>query len=833
MTATWRCVLVGGESLLIQCAQILEQQGHQVAAVVTSRAPIRKWAAEQGIRVLPNAAALLAAQDLRPFDYLFSVTNLSVLNADVLALPTRAAINFHDGPLPEYAGLNTPIWALLAGEPAHGITWHLMTAQVDQGDILVQRRFPLSEGETALTLNTKCYEAAIDGFEELVKGLADNSLVPQPQTAPIQKYFGRKDRPAAAGALRWNDSAAALATSVRALDFGTYANPVSSAKVALGGRLLRVAEAEVADSVPGAAPGTVTQADAQGITVATADAALRLTRLETLDGKAVPMAEAGSALGVCAGSVFDPIDDVLAERLGAINAAVCAHEGFWQRRLETQGSVELPYIDRSAAHAAAAYAHLDAAIAAPVTPGAASRSASLVSGFVGLLARLSDKDEFDLGFADPALKALTAGTDAWFAKQVPLRAAIEFSRSFSQLRAAIQAELEELHRRGTYANDLIGRVPELRTLAASQDPRVLPVAVLVVDRLDDAAALPGSELTVAFTTDGTNSRWIFDASKLARGHVAAMQDQFAQLMAAADADANRTLGELPLLNPALLHQVLRVWNDTAAPVNTDACVHRQIEEQAARTPDQVAITCEGRSLTYAELNGRANQLARRLAALHVGPDVLVGLMVERSVELMVGLLAIHKAGGAYVPLDPTYPRDRIAYMVEDSKVPVLLTLDRLRGRPAQAPRPGDLPRLRLGVHRQGIGRALRRWRRAAPSGLRDLHLGLDRQAQGRDGRASQCRQLLCRHGPPPGHRQPRHLAGGDQPELRHLGARAVLDAHPRLPCGDVVRRGSLGRHAARRPCIASARLQPVLLLQRRVRRRVGQVQAAARRRQVR
>ena len=83
MTATWRCVLVGGESLLIQCAQILEQQGHQVAAVVTSRTPIRKWAAERGIRVLPNAAALLAAQDLRPFDYLFSVTNLSVLNADV------------------------------------------------------------------------------------------------------------------------------------------------------------------------------------------------------------------------------------------------------------------------------------------------------------------------------------------------------------------------------------------------------------------------------------------------------------------------------------------------------------------------------------------------------------------------------------------------------------------------------------------------------------------------------------------------------------------------------------------------------------------------------
>ena len=203
-----------------------------------------------------------------------------------------------------------------------------MTAQVDQGDILVQRRFPLSEGETALTLNTKCYEAAIDGFEELVKGLADSSLVPQPQTAPIQKYFGRKDRPAAAGALRWSDSAAALATSVRALDFGTYANPVSSAKVALGGRLLRVAQAEAAESAHGAAPGTVTQADSHGITVATADAALRLTRIETLDGKPVPVAEAGAALGQSAlARCSMPSTTCSPSAWAPSTRRLCAHEG--------------------------------------------------------------------------------------------------------------------------------------------------------------------------------------------------------------------------------------------------------------------------------------------------------------------------------------------------------------------------------------------------------------------------------------------------------------------------------------------------------------------------
>ena len=133
MTTSWRCVLVGSESLLIQCAQTLEQQGHQVVAVVSARAAVRKWATERGVRLFRDAKSLPAATDLLPFDYLFSITNLSVLPEEVIALPTRGAINFHDGPLPEYAGLNTPVWALLHGQAGHGVTWHTMTASVDGG----------------------------------------------------------------------------------------------------------------------------------------------------------------------------------------------------------------------------------------------------------------------------------------------------------------------------------------------------------------------------------------------------------------------------------------------------------------------------------------------------------------------------------------------------------------------------------------------------------------------------------------------------------------------------------------------------------------------------
>ena len=111
-------------------------------------------------------------------------------------------------------------------------------------------------------------------------------------------------------------------------------------------------------------------------------------------------------------------------------------------------------------------------------------------------------------------------------------------------------------------------------------------------------------------------------------------------------------------------KLLIEWNATGAAYPRDKCVHELFEEQAARTPDAVAVVHDGRTLTYSQLNARANQLAHHLRGLGVGPEDLVAICVERSLEMVVGLLAILKAGGAYVPLDPAYPLDRLGYMLE-------------------------------------------------------------------------------------------------------------------------------------------------------------------------
>jgi amino acid adenylation domain-containing protein len=166
---------------------------------------------------------------------------------------------------------------------------------------------------------------------------------------------------------------------------------------------------------------------------------------------------------------------------------------------------------------------------------------------------------------------------------------------------------------------------------------------------------------------------LFDAATIAR-----MAEHFQTLLEGAIANPQQCISNLPLLTDAERHQLLVEWNDTQTDYPNDSCIHQLFEEQVERTPDASAIAFEGKELTYRELNCRANQVAHHLQKLGVKPEGLVGICMERSLEMVVSLLGILKAGGAYVPLDPTYPRERLAFMLEDAQVPILLTQEQLR-----------------------------------------------------------------------------------------------------------------------------------------------------------
>ena len=169
----------------------------------------------------------------------------------------------------------------------------------------------------------------------------------------------------------------------------------------------------------------------------------------------------------------------------------------------------------------------------------------------------------------------------------------------------------------------------------------------------------------------------FDRSRFDDHTVNRMLGHLQTLLEAIAERPQQLLRDLPLLTPAERHQLLVEWNRTEADYPSDLCVHELFEEQVERTPDAVAVQFEERHLTYRELNNRSNQVAHYLRNFGIGPEVLVGLCLDRSLELIVSLFGVLKAGGAYVPVDPAYPAARIAFMLKDANASVVLTQRKL------------------------------------------------------------------------------------------------------------------------------------------------------------
>jgi amino acid adenylation domain-containing protein len=195
--------------------------------------------------------------------------------------------------------------------------------------------------------------------------------------------------------------------------------------------------------------------------------------------------------------------------------------------------------------------------------------------------------------------------------------------------------------------------------------------------------LPYSEQHVGEVDDEISKSimmlWEYATDLFDRSTIERMASHFTMLLEGIVADPDRQIGELPLLAAAERRLLLEEWNNTSLTYPKDRCLHELFGEQAVKSPDAIAVIYEEQQLSYWELDRRSNQLAHHLKGLGVGPELIVGLCVERSLEMVVGLLGILKAGGAYLPLDPSYPSDRLAYMLADARTPVIVTQTALAG----------------------------------------------------------------------------------------------------------------------------------------------------------
>jgi amino acid adenylation domain-containing protein len=315
---------------------------------------------------------------------------------------------------------------------------------------------------------------------------------------------------------------------------------------------------------------------------------------------------------------------------------------------------------------------------------------TLLSAFQILLGRLSGQDDIVVGVPTAGQSlvddAVLVGHCVNF---IPLRGSLTGNPTtagfLNQMKKTVLDGYD--HQNYTY-----GRL--VRKLALQRDPSRLPLMEIQfnLERVGDDLAFDGLKVDVdpnpksfvnfdiflnivesknGLTLDCDYNTGLFDEATIGRwlGH-------YQTVLEGLISEVDRPISKLPLLAEGE-HRQLAGWNATEAAYSRNACVHQLFEAQAKATPEAIAAVFESQQLTYAELDCRANQLANHLQKLGVQPGVLVGVFVERSLDMIIGLLGVLKAGGAYVPMDPTYPMERIQFVLGDAEVPILLTQEKL------------------------------------------------------------------------------------------------------------------------------------------------------------
>jgi amino acid adenylation domain-containing protein len=317
---------------------------------------------------------------------------------------------------------------------------------------------------------------------------------------------------------------------------------------------------------------------------------------------------------------------------------------------------------------------------------------TLLAGFATLLSRYSRQDDIVIG--SPIANRNHSGIESligFFVNTLVLRTQFQENYTFLELLEQVrETTLGAYEHQDLPFEKLVEELQPERSLShtplfqvmfvlqnAPVSKQELPDLTMTPFKMESVTAKFDLTLSIEETATGLTGELVYNKDLFDAATISRMAECFQTLLEGIAANPQQQVTHLPLLSTAQAHQLLDEWNQTQVDYPRDKCIHELFEEQVEKTPDAVAVVFEDEQLTYRELNNRANQLACYLQVLGVKPETLVGICVERSLEMIVGLLGILKAGGAYVPLDPAYPQDRLSFMISDSQVAVLLTQQKL------------------------------------------------------------------------------------------------------------------------------------------------------------
>ncbi|MGW6511229.1 amino acid adenylation domain-containing protein, partial [Streptomyces niveus] len=656
------CFIIGGTRVLTQCAAQLLDAGVRIEGVFSDDPAVAAWADTHAIPVLDPHGDLSATLSAQPFDYLFSMVNFRILPAAILDLPTTAAINFHDGPLPRYSGSHVPAWALYEGASRHAATWHRMTEAVDAGGVLLERWFPIRDHSTALSLTYETAEVGIDLFAGLVPHVVARTLPEPVDTSDRERRFYRRSaRMASGGVIHAGTSAGEAVRISKALDYGSFPNPLGVPTLVTEQGAVFTRQVRLIPREDPRTETTVLSVTTSAITLSAPDADLVLSDCVAVDGSALSGQAAAQRLGIAPGS---PLPAASARRLADIAAAqkpLRAHEPWWRARLESLRPAPLTVADFSAA--GAHYGRYELAF----IPRSRDEAVAVARAFLTVVAERTGEQTFDFAWSPAAARVLAERTHGIAAARFPVRFDGDSSRS-------LRDKLAEATAREGYAGDLEVRLGLAGRPLGSDEPSF--TRVMVLDRVagEEASAEPHTEIALLCLEDGPPTVFVRETA-MGEDEALEFTERVEDLVLTA-----LLHGEEPYPHPvaepdadADAESVSELLAEPVAEPSTAGTVLDLFEATVADRPKAVAVRSGTRTLDYAGLDAWADAIAADLHDQGIESGSVVGVLMERDLPLLPAMLGILRSGAAFLPLDPGYPVERLRRYVDVSRCDLILT----------------------------------------------------------------------------------------------------------------------------------------------------------------
>ncbi|MDR7132687.1 amino acid adenylation domain-containing protein [Algoriphagus sp. 4150] len=680
------CFIIGEGILPILCGDILISKNYKVLGIRSTDQRIETWARENNIRFINQLEELLSILREQPFDFLFSISNLTLLSKEVYDSPRKYAINYHNGPLPRYAGLNVTSWALINKEPCYGITWHCINGIIDGGDILKQSTLSIDEDETVFSLDIKCFESAVNEFNALTDELLNGTEVLTAQNLSQRTYFSKYKRLPSLAIITGDEDALDIYAIIRALTFENYQNVLGMPKILLGSNYYVILKVEVSFTGTNEERGVITEVGPNGIRIKCLRNEIFITSVSTIEGKVVPIVDVIALNGLVPGSKLEKLKSTTLSKITEIDKIICMQECYWVNKLSRLETVSFPYpyLNSSLVGSQTISILVEDIRQTSLFPETYDSTIFTMAALVSFLSRISGNTSFDIGFSDSNIRDFNLSNPFnIFSEFVPLHVEFDIGYNIHQVVEMLIGEVNVIRKAKTFSNDIFLRYPELSKLKShASEGSLFPINIVIADNLVGYRSKLPSSVNITFTLSEIDHRLccIYDNTIHSEETIKRMSSQFRYYLSNLIANARSPITSMSLVPEYEKYQLLFEWNDTEKPYPNDKTINQLFEQQVNEFPDKIAIQFNEEQLTFRDLNERSNQLARKirrhyhtLLGIDLLPDKIVGMCLNNCVELVVGMLAILKSGAAYVAIDPSYPKQRINYILSDTQALIILT----------------------------------------------------------------------------------------------------------------------------------------------------------------